>query len=193
MLVKVKVKVIVKGCVLYTLGMSYRFGLHLRARVTVVVTLEKFYYVRGGSNGCGIDALGLKLRKSWPLKEPFVGSSAESVVRLTSKSVEGTSLPLQGVDNIHGGDSLSLSVLSVGDGITDDVLEEDLEYSTSLLVDQAADSLHTTSPSQTPDGGLSDTLDVITEHLPVTLGATLSKTLSSFATSGHVAFERSKC
>ena len=107
-------------------------------------------------------------------------------MRLTSKSVEGTSLPLQGVDDVHGSDSLSLSVLSVGDGITDDVLEEDLEHSTSLLVDQAADSLHTTSPSQTPDGGLSDTLDVITEHLPVTLGATLSKTLSSFATSGHV-------
>ena len=41
---------------------------------------------------------------------------------LTSESVESTPLPLESIDNIHGSDSLSLGMLGVGDGITDDVL-----------------------------------------------------------------------
>ena len=45
---------------------------------------------------------------------------------LSTKSVQSTSLPLEGVDHIHGGNSLPLGVLSVGDSIPDDVLEEDL-------------------------------------------------------------------
>ena len=48
----------------------------------------------------------------------------------TSESVEGTSLTLQSIDDIHGGDSLPLGVLGVGNGITDDVLKENLEYTT---------------------------------------------------------------
>ena len=34
---------------------------------------------------------------------------------------------------------------------------------------------------------LGDALDVVPQHLPVTLSASLSQSLSSFATSGHVA------
>ena len=45
---------------------------------------------------------------------------------LTSESVEGTSLTFQGIDDIHGGDSLPLGVLGVGDGVSDDVLQEHL-------------------------------------------------------------------
>ena len=41
---------------------------------------------------------------------------------LTTESVEGTSLTFEGVDDIHGGDSLPLGVLRVGDSITDDIL-----------------------------------------------------------------------
>ena len=104
---------------------------------------------------------------------------------LTAESVEGASLALEGVDHIHGGHGLPLGVLGVGDGITDDVLEENLENTTGLLVDEAGDALDTTTTSQTADGGLGDTLDVITKNLPVTLGASLSESLSSFATSGH--------
>ena len=58
------------------------------------------------------------------------------VVHLASESVEGTSLAFQGVDDIHGGDCLPLGVLAVGDGITDDVLQEDLQYTTGLFVDE---------------------------------------------------------
>ena len=109
---------------------------------------------------------------------------------LTSESVEGTSLPLEGIDDIHSGDSLPLGVFSVGDGITDDVLKEDLEDTTGLLVDQARDTLDTSTSRQTADGGLGDTLNVITQHFAMTLGASLSKSFTSFSTSGHVEFSK---
>ena len=105
---------------------------------------------------------------------------------LTAESVEGTSLALEGVDNVHGGDGLPLGVLGVGHGITDDVLKENLQNTTGLLVDEAGDTLDSTTTSQTTDGGLGDTLDVITKNLPVALGAPLSESLSSFAASSHV-------
>lgn len=95
-------------------------------------------------------------------------------------------MPLEGVDDVHGGDGLPLGVLGVGDGITDDILEEHLQDTAGLLVDESGDTLDTTSACQTADGGLGDTLDVITQHLPVTLGATLSESLSSFTTARHV-------
>ena len=97
----------------------------------------------------------------------------------------GTPLSINGIDDVNGCTGLLLGMLGVGDCITDDVLKEHFEDSRSLLVDQARDTLDTTSAGQTPDGGLGDSLDVITEHLPVTLGASLSKTLASFTTSRH--------
>ena len=54
---------------------------------------------------------------------------------LTTETVEGTSLALESVDDVQGGDGLALGVLSVGDGVTDDTLEEGLEDTTGLLVD----------------------------------------------------------
>merc|ERR1712121_4760 len=104
---------------------------------------------------------------------------------LASEAVEGTSLTFQGIDDVHGSDSLPLGMLSVGDGITDDVLKEDLQNTTGLFIDETRDALDTTTTCQTADGGLGDTLDVITKHLPVTLGASLSESLSSFASAGH--------
>ena len=105
---------------------------------------------------------------------------------LSSESVKGTSLTLEGIDDIHSGDSLPLGVFGVGDGITDDVLKEDLEDTTGLLVDQARDTLDTSTSRQTTDGGLGDTLNVITQYFAMTLSASLSKSFSSFTTSGHV-------
>ena len=96
-------------------------------------------------------------------------------------------MPLEGIDNIHGGDGLPLGMFGVGDSIPDDVLKEDLEDSTGLLIDESRDTLDSPTASQTPDCRLGDSLDVIPQHLTVTLGASLSKSLSSFATSSHVA------
>jgi hypothetical protein len=96
-------------------------------------------------------------------------------------------LPLEGIDDIHGGDGLPLGVFGVGDGIPDDVLKEDLEDSTGLLIDESRDTLDSSTASQTPDGGLGDSLDVVSQHFTVTLGASLAESLSSFAASSHVA------
>jgi hypothetical protein len=52
---------------------------------------------------------------------------------------------------------LPLGMLSVGDGITDNVLEEDLENTASLLVDETGDTLDTTTASETTNSGLGDT------------------------------------
>ena len=93
---------------------------------------------------------------------------------LSTETVQGAALSLQSVDDVHGGNRLPLGVFGVGDSITDDVLEEHFQYTTGLFVDQTGDTLDTTSASQTTDSGLGNTLDVITEHLTMTLGATLS-------------------
>ena len=50
------------------------------------------------------------------------------ILKLATKSVEGTTLTLEGVDNIHCGDSLALGVLGVGDGIPDHILEKHLQH-----------------------------------------------------------------
>ena len=102
---------------------------------------------------------------------------------LSTESVEGLALAFQGVDNVKSGDSLSLGVFGVGDGVTDDVLEEDLEDAAGLLVDQTGDALDATTSGQSSNRGLGDTLDVITKNLAVTLGASLSESFSSFTTS----------
>ena len=100
---------------------------------------------------------------------------------LTSETVQGLALPLKGIDDIHGSHSLTTSVLRVGDRITNNVLKEYLEHSTSLLIDKTRDTLHTTTTSETTNSGLSNTLDIITKDLAMTLSATLSKTFTSFS------------
>ena len=77
-------------------------------------------------------------------------------------------------------------MLGVGDRVTDDVLEEDLEHTAGLLVDETGDTLDTATTSETANGGLGDSLDVIAKDLAVTLGASLSKTFATFSATGHV-------
>ena len=92
---------------------------------------------------------------------------------------------LEGVHDVERGDGLALGGFAVGHGITDDVLEEDLEDTTGFFVDQAGDALDTTTASQTADDRLGDTLDVIPENLAVTLGAAFAQTFTSFSTTCH--------
>lgn len=116
----------------------------------------------------------------------MLSSQLEHTTRLSAESVQSAALAFQSVDDVHGGDGLSLGVLGVGDCITDDVLKEDLEDTAGLLVDQTRDALDTTSTSQSTDGWLCDALDVITKYFSVTLGASLSQSFASFASSRHV-------
>lgn len=104
---------------------------------------------------------------------------------LTAKTVQGTSLTLQRIDDVHGRDGLSLGVFRVGDGITDDVLEEDLQDTACLLVDQTRNTLDTATTCQSTNGRLRDALDVVTKYLPVTLRASLAESLASFTATRH--------
>ena len=57
------------------------------------------------------------------------------VKRLTTETIESTALSLESIDDIQRSDGLALGVLSVGDGVTDNTLEEGLENTTGLFVD----------------------------------------------------------
>ena len=50
------------------------------------------------------------------------------------ETVESPALSLKSIDNIERCDGLALRVLSVGDSITDNTLEESLQDTTSLFV-----------------------------------------------------------
>eukprot|EP00095_Tigriopus_kingsejongensis_P009615 snap_masked-scaffold328_size205007-processed-gene-0.3 protein:Tk09615 transcript:snap_masked-scaffold328_size205007-processed-gene-0.3-mRNA-1 annotation:"GM23794" len=78
-----------------------------------------------------------------------------------------------------------VTIAQGGDSITNDVLKEHLEDTTGLLIDEPGDALHTSTASQTTDGGLGDTLDIITQHFAMTLGASLAESLASFASPSH--------
>ena len=108
-----------------------------------------------------------------------------TTVHLSAEAVKGAALALEGVDDIHGSDGLPAGVLGVGDGVTDDVLEEDLEDTAGLFVDEAGDTFDTTTTRETANGGLGDTLDVIAQDFAMTLGASLSESFSSFAAARH--------
>ncbi|KAM9312030.1 uncharacterized protein PAF06_009923 [Gastrophryne carolinensis] len=129
-------------------------------------------------------------RKGWVALKRTVDfvlwGKKEQAGALASEAVESASLSLESIDDIHGGDCLALGVLGVGDSVADHILQEDFEHPTGLLVDEARDALDTPSPSQAADGGLSDALDVITQHLPVPLGASFPQTLPAFSSSRHV-------
>ena len=94
-------------------------------------------------------------------------------------------MTLQGINNIHGSDGFASSVLCVGNGVSDDILEKDLENTTSLLIDQSTDTFHTTTTGKAADCRLGNTLDVVSEDLAMALGSSLSEALASFTSAGH--------
>ena len=118
-------------------------------------------------------------------RDPSGLCSCERGGALASEAVDGSSLALEGVDDVEGGDGLAAGVLCVGDRVADDGLQERLEDSAGLLVDEAGDSLDSTAAGETADGGLGDSLDVVPKDLAVPLGSSLAEALSSFSTSGH--------
>ena len=123
------------------------------------------------------------IRLGWSLKRT-VGISLQWKC-LASEAVQGTTLTFQGVDHIHSGDGLPFGVFAVCHCVTDDILQEELEHTSDLFVNQSGDTLDTTTASQTPDSGLGDALDVIAENFAMTLGATLSQAFTALATSRH--------
>jgi hypothetical protein len=100
---------------------------------------------------------------------------------LAAEAIESAALAFEGVHDVHSGDGFATGVLRVGHSVADDVLEEDLEHAAGLLVDQPGDALHATPPRQPPDSRLRDPLDIVAQHLPVTLCAALPEPLAALA------------
>ncbi|KAK9145838.1 hypothetical protein Sjap_005741 [Stephania japonica] len=105
----------------------------------------------------------------------------------TAKAIEGAALPLQSINHIHSRNSLPPRVLSVSHRVANDILQEYLEHSPGLFVDQSADPLHASSPSEPSDRRLGDALDVVAQHLSVPLRASLAQALAALASSRHCA------
>ena len=73
-------------------------------------------------------------------------------------------------------------MLSIGNRISDDTLEEGLEDTAGLFVDHGRDTLDTATAGETTNGGLGDALDVVAKDFAVALGAALPKTFTAFST-----------
>ena len=106
----------------------------------------------------------------------------KSNIRSSSETVKGSTLSLKSIDDIEGGDGLSLGVLGVADGISDNVLEEASEDNSGLVIDEGADSLDSTSSGESSDSWLGDTEDGFLDSLGgVSLGSGLTLNLAEFA------------
>jgi hypothetical protein len=132
-----------------------------------------------------VTTITIPIVRSRLLKEGLPPSLRLAAGCLTTETVQSAALSLQGMDDVKSSDGLAASMLSVGDSVTNDVFQEHLQDTTSLFVDETGDALDTTSASQTTNGRLGDTLDVITQDLSVALSTTLSQSLSSLSTTGH--------
>ena len=119
-------------------------------------------------------------------RKGILQGAARRVSAYLVESVQGSALTLEGVDHIECGDGLPLSVVAVRDGVSHHVLQKGLEDGSGFLVDQSRHSLHSASSRQAADRGLGHSLDRVLGLLAVSLGAALSETFASFATSGHV-------
>merc|ERR1719498_1405876 len=106
--------------------------------------------------------------------------------RSVTETVEGSALSLEGVDNVHSGDSSSSGVLSVGDSVSDDLLKEGSEDSSGVVIDERGDSLDTTSSTESSDGWSGDTVNG--GFSGVSLATVFTDTFHSFSFAWHFLF-----
>lgn len=111
-----------------------------------------------------------------------------------SKTVNSSSLPFEGVNNVHGGDSFSSGMLSVCNCVSDDSLQKAFEDDSGVFVDKRRDSLDATSSGKSPDGRFGDSFHDSFRMFPV--GCPLagnfslsSNTFSAFSDSSHCRFQ----
>merc|ERR1719228_678393 len=103
-----------------------------------------------------------------------------------AEPAQSSALPLESIDNVHGSDSLPLGVLGVGDGVSDDVLQEHLQDTPRLFIDETTDPLDSASSGQSSDSWLGNALNVVPQDFAMPLSTALTQALSSFAASSHV-------
>lgn len=111
----------------------------------------------------------------------------DGYANLATETVEGLTSTLERVDDIKSRDGLASGVLSVGDSIADDAIEEEAEDRASLLVDLTGDTADTTTTCETSDSGLSDAqVSILSSRgLAVTLCTGLAKTLTTLTAASH--------
>ncbi|KAF1894647.1 hypothetical protein Lal_00027024 [Lupinus albus] len=109
-----------------------------------------------------------------------------SIINLTTKTIEGPSLSLESINNIHSSNRLPPSMFSISNCITNHILQEDFENTSRLFINQTTDSFHTSSSRQSPNRRFCDSLNVVAQNLSMPLRATFAQTLSTFSTTRHV-------
>ena len=115
--------------------------------------------------------------------EEYIQKGYSKLLHVT-ETINSRSVALQGIDNVHSGNCLTVRVLGVGSSITEDTLEELTEGITSLLIDLTGNTLDSTTTGDTTKGGLGDSVDGILDGLTVnSSGSSLSETLTSLTTS----------
>merc|ERR1719377_305259 len=82
-----------------------------------------------------------------------------------AEAVDGAALALQRVDHVECCHGFPPRMFGVGDRVTENVLQERLQDTSRLIVDQRTDPLDATAASQTTDGWLGDAIDVVSHHL----------------------------
>ena len=114
-------------------------------------------------------------------------ASYKSKLYLTTETVEGSALSLKGINNVKSSNSLSLGVLSVSCGVSDDVFEEALQNSSGIVVDVSGNTFNTTSSGKSSNSWLGDTFNAWLVCLSgVSFGADLTDTLTTFSLSDHL-------
>ncbi|XP_044092730.1 uncharacterized protein LOC122899199 [Neovison vison] len=82
-------------------------------------------------------------------------------------------------------DWTSVLLYLLGDCVPDDVLQEHLQHTPSLLIDEAGDPLDASTPSKAPNRRFGNALDVVPQHLAVALGTPFAQALTALSPSRH--------
>ncbi|WVZ03616.1 hypothetical protein V8G54_024422, partial [Vigna mungo] len=88
-------------------------------------------------------------------------------IESASKTIECPSLSLQRIHHVHGRNSLPPSVLGIGHSVANHILQEYLQHSSGLFIDQSTDPLHATSSRQSPYRRFRYALNVVPKNFPV--------------------------
>merc|ERR1711920_544966 len=110
-----------------------------------------------------------------------------------AEAVNSAPLALQCIHDVQCGHSLPTRVLCVRDRIAEHVLQECLEHTAGLFIDQAADTLHTATSCKPSDCWLCDSLDIVAHDLSVTRCSTFANRLFLCFLTELVPLRRFRC
>jgi hypothetical protein len=126
--------------------------------------------------------------------------------RLDTETIEGATAALKRINDIEGSNGFPLCVFSISHGVADNLksrlkpyntesmitytLKEVLQHSTGFFIDEARDTLDTTTTSEAADSRLGNTLNVVTQDFTMPLSTGLSETLATLSTASYEAYVR---